>query len=105
KSASDELPIPPPWALSFMNNGENFKFFQTSKVVQTEGDEGNNSTIFVGGFPSLNLGVRLQAEIILTPVSASTYGYDMLAVFRGDWQCERVTDLCLIEEVSPATLT
>lgn len=92
KGTSEFQPIQPPFFL------KDHKFLQTSKLS----DPGQPTTIFTGAWESLNIGVRLNAEIILTPVSASTYGYDMLAVFRGDIKPDREEDFAIIEGVQAA---
>lgn len=93
KGYAEYQPIRPPVFL------ENHKFLQTSKIQP----DGSNETLAVmGGFESLNLGVRLAAEIILTPVIAETFSYNMLAVFRGDFQPNRVEDFAVITDILPA---
>jgi hypothetical protein len=59
----------------------------------------------MGGFNSLNLGVALEAEIILTPAEDETLSYNMLAVFGGDFQPNRVEDFAKITKVHPVTTT
>ena len=95
KGYAEYQPIRPPMAL------ENHKFLQTSKIQPDGSDE---TLAVMGGFESLNLGVRLSAEIILTPVIAETYSYNMLAVFNGDFQPNRVEDFAVITDIaaSPA---
>lgn len=92
KGTAEFQPVNPPFFL------RNHRFMETSKLS----DPGQNTSIFTGVWDSLNIGVRLQAEIILTPVTASTYGYDMLAVFRGDVKPDREEDFAVITEVHPA---
>lgn len=92
KGTNELQPVAPPSLL------QNHKFLQTSKIAPNGDDE---TIAVMGGFESLNLGVRLQAEIMLTPVVAETFGYKMLAVFRGDLQPSRVEDFAVITGVTP----
>lgn len=95
KGTNELNPVNPPFWM------KDHKFLQTTKVPTNTGS-GNQSQIIMGGFNNLNLGVRLQAEVILTPVIAETYSYNMLAVFRGDFQPNRVEEFAVIENVDPA---
>lgn len=95
KGTAEFQPVPPPFFF------ENHKFLQTSKSLQTLGT-GTQSEIVVGGFSSLNLGVRLQVKLIMTPVIAETFSYKMLAVFMGDFQPDRVEDFAVVTNVDTA---
>jgi len=93
KGTAEFQPVQPPFFL------QNHKFLQTSKI---EADGSSETLAILGGFESLNLGVRLEAQITLTPVIAETFSYKMLAVFRGDFQPNRVEDFAVITDISEA---
>lgn len=94
--ATDNQPLQLPPALQGM------RFLQTSKIPvnQTQGSSNLASSIFVGNFESLVLGLRLGMTIIPTYQNlASNYQYSFLAVMRADWQPVREQDLGVIKGV------
>jgi HK97 family phage major capsid protein len=65
------------------------KFLQTSKIPvnETQGTAVNASTIFLGGFENLFMGLRLRLQIIPTmQLVATNYQFSFLAVTRLDFQ-------------------
>jgi HK97 family phage major capsid protein len=68
---------------------KNLAFKQTSKIPvnQTQGSSSAASSVFLGGFENLYLGLRLQMQIIPTfQLVATKYEFSFLAVLRADWQ-------------------
>jgi HK97 family phage major capsid protein len=67
----------------------NMRFLQTSKIPvnETQGTAVNASSIFLGGFENLFMGLRLQLQIIPTYEKVGTnYQFSFLAVTRLDFQ-------------------
>ncbi len=83
KTETELVPLPVPKAL------ENHRFLETSKPL--------SSKVFLGGFNSLHLGIRLDTQLIISPVISNTYTYNILSVFRGQMFAEREEDFGIIE--------
>lgn len=84
KTATEEMPMPRPSALA------NHRFFETTKITDQ---------IFMGGFRSLHLGIRLDTQIITTPITADTFENNILCVSRANFFPEREQDFAIIDNV------
>lgn len=93
KESTTDAPLARPAVLA------NHRFLHTTKVPTNLGGAGNKTEIVMGGFSSLNLGVRLQTDIIITPVQADKYQYSFFVVFRGDFKPTREQDFAVISGV------
>jgi HK97 family phage major capsid protein len=78
---------------------DGFILGQTSKSVQTLGTSGNQSRVIMGDFTALKLGLRLQAEIIVTPINADTYSNAILGVLRADMHADNNSNFGVITKV------
>lgn len=87
---SEDRPIAPPWSLQSM------RFLETSKIPNNLESEAYNSAIFLGGFRNLNLGVRLQTQIIVSPVVSDRFQYNYFVAFRGDIKPNREEDFAVV---------
>lgn len=100
KGQTDLISVPPPWFLA------NHQFKVTSKIPTNLGIPENLTEIFIGGWRSLMLGVRLQTSVIISPVQSDRFQYSYMGVFRGDIKPEREENFALIQSVySPDVLT
>lgn len=95
--ATDNQPLQLPPALRDMT------FRETSKipVADTQGSSNLASSIYLGGFDKLFLGVLLNTTIIITPVAADTFTYNFFLVFRGDFKPEREENFGVIKGIIP----
>jgi HK97 family phage major capsid protein len=94
KEATTNAPLALPAAL------RNHTFLETSKLPENEGTPANRQTIFMGGFRSLNLGVRLQTQVMISPVVADKFQFQYFVAFRGDLKPYREEDFAIITNVS-----
>lgn len=70
---------------------EGFQMLETSKV--------NYSEIFFGGFDRMHLGIRLDTQIIISPVLSDTFQHNILCVSRGQFFTEREECFGMIENL------
>ena len=66
--------------------------FRESTKVQTD--------IFLGGFSSLHLGIRLNTQIQVSPVLSDTFQHNILCVHRAQFFPEREEDFAIIQNVA-----
>lgn len=100
RGTNEQANVPPPWDMA------NHKFLVTSKIAEDEGTPANRQTIFLGGFRTVNLGVRLSTRVIISPVESDKFQWNYFVVTRGDIKPYREEDLAIITNVSsPDTLT
>jgi HK97 family phage major capsid protein len=78
KTDSELNPLNPPPALV----GHMYK--ETTKMP--------NDKIVMGNFRSLHLGIRLNTQVIISPVLSDTFQHNILGVFRGEFFPEREQD-------------
>ncbi|MEX2231255.1 MAG: phage major capsid protein, partial [Cyclobacteriaceae bacterium] len=84
----------------------NHRFLHTTKPPDNLLAPGNRTTIVMGGFDSLNIGVRLQTQVVITPVQADTFEYSFFVAFRGDVKPTREESFAIITDVyAPDTIT
>jgi hypothetical protein len=79
-------------------------FKESSKIPinQTQGASGAvASSIFLGNYNSLVMGVRLGMEVGFTPIAADTLKYSIFCAFRGDFVAENEASLGVIKGIIP----
>lgn len=84
--SAELIPLPPPWALV------NHRFWESSKVEYSD--------IFMGGFSSMHMGIRLNTTIVVSPILSDTYSNNILCASRCQFFHEREQDFAIIENIS-----
>ncbi len=99
KQGTSNAPLPMPLYMTMQNSDKGHRFYETTQVPDDLDETLYNTCAFMGGFRSVNLGVRLQTQIILTPVQADRYQWSYLTVFRGDIRPYREEDLGVVDNI------
>jgi HK97 family phage major capsid protein len=83
KSDVELMPLPRPEVL------KDHRFLESTKMP--------NNFVVMGNFASLHLGIRLNTQIVISPVLSDTFQHNILGVFRGEFFPEREADFGLLE--------